>query len=1025
MRVREKSRWLSSCRSLPWLTILILTLQCSLSHGKEFKLGLLIPFKRVAALFGDDFNKGEHFAGAITVAVDEINTDPSLLPGHNISFTWKDTECEELITLREQYSLLNSQVSAFIGPGCSCNTAARNAAAFNKPMISYMCSNAELSKKDRYPTFARTFAVDSKVTPSVIALLKQFKWEIVAIIYEEWKKWVQLKNYMKAELEANGVEVTYEKSIKQFVYYNSNEHDAEFRTIMREIKEKSRIVIFISSWAIAREGIYVATQENMVSGDYIFIMFELNQQTVKKKMNLPFLWFESELPEMNRTKETTAAVKKGFRAVLMLAVKSASGKDYKYFLQKLKKKTSEPPFNSSFYLTDSVGVTPPVYGAYLYDAVKLYANALNKTLALNQTPDGSTIFSKINDTSFYSIQGYDIHIDRNGDAEYNLTLLNFRWAPRPGRPDTAVMEETADFHIVVNNDTNESSPDLVFRSNMSILWPSGLDVPPKDRPECGFEGCPQEIGKDKKTMIIGIVSGCLALLVLLFIANFIRHYKAERELQSRLWKIDYNEICFEHRRGSNTSLASTVMHTKDPGDEDAAIPLLEDDTREGKTTTVANYKGSMVTVARIPTRSIDLTRKVLLELKQMRDIRHDNLNQFIGACADSPTVCIVMQYCSRGSLQDILENDDVKLDHMFIASLVSDIVKGMAYLHSSDIRSHGNLKSSNCLVDSRWVLKITDYGLPTFRIKARKTVENYSYYRDQLWVAPELLRLNNPDVRGTQKGDVYSFAIILQEFHSREGPFSDDDMEPKTIIHRVKEGEFPPFRPTVTKLIGGVEELQDLMKQCWTEDPEHRPDFHEIRKIMHKLLIQNGMKTNIFDNIVYMMEKYADNLEELVMERTGQLIEEKKKTDALLERMLPPSVAEQLKKGKAVEAESFDEVSIYFSDIVGFTSLSAESTPMQVVTLLNDLYTLFDDIIREYDVYKVETIGDAYMVVSGLPIRNGSRHAGEIARMSLHLVDAVQTEFCVRHKPEYKLKLRVGIHSGPVVAGVVGNTMPR
>ncbi|EDO34267.1 predicted protein [Nematostella vectensis] len=247
----------------------------------------------------------------------------------------------------------------------------------------------------------------------------------------------------------------------------------------------------------------------------------------------------------------------------------------------------------------------------------------------------------------------------------------------------------------------------------------------------------------------------------------------------------------------------------------------------------------------------------------------------------------------------------------------------------------------------------------------------------------------------------------------------------KEIVRRVQNVEFPPFRPTVPVLIAGVEELRELMKQCWDENPDMRPDFNEIKKIMNKILVNNGMKTNIFDNICYMMEKYADSLEELVMEKTGQLIEEKKKTDALLERMLPKPVTDQLKRGKSVEAESFHEVSIYFSDIVGFTELSAESSPLQVVSLLNDLYTLFDDIIREYDVYKVETIGDAYMVVSGLPIRNGNRHAGEIAKMALHLIEAVQTEFIVRYKPTYKLKLRVGIHSGPVVAGVVGNTMPR
>lgn len=100
----------------------------------------------------------------------------------------------------------------------------------------------------------------------------------------------------------------------------------------------------------------------------------------------------------------------------------------------------------------------------------------------------------------------------------------------------------------------------------------------------------------------------------------------------------------------------------------------------------------------------------------MKNLQHNHIVTFIGACLDVPHSCfLVTEYCPKGSLQDILENDEIKLDWMFRYSLMHDIIKGMSYLHASEMHVHGNLKSSNCVVDSRFVLKITDFGLHSLR----------------------------------------------------------------------------------------------------------------------------------------------------------------------------------------------------------------------------------------------------------------------------------------------------------------------
>ncbi|KAK4291085.1 hypothetical protein Pmani_036066 [Petrolisthes manimaculis] len=158
--------------------------------------------------------------------------------------------------------------------------------------------------------------------------------------------------------------------------------------------------------------------------------------------------------------------------------------------------------------------------------------------------------------------------------------------------------------------------------------------------------------------------------------------------------------------------------------------------------------------------------------------------------------------------------------------------------------------------------------------------------------------------------------------------------------------------------------------------------------------------------------------------RSVELKREKRRCDRLIYQMLPQPVALQLKKKKTVPAESYKSVSVYFSDIVGFTTLCSDSEPIQVVTLLNKLYNMFDSRIGNFDVYKVETIGDAYMVVSGVPHPNGLRHASELSNMALDLIEEAKS-FEIPHRPDKSLLIRAGINSGSCVAGVVGTKMPR
>uniref|UniRef100_A0A8D8KW69 Guanylate cyclase n=2 Tax=Culex pipiens TaxID=7175 RepID=A0A8D8KW69_CULPI len=944
----------------------------------------------------------------IEMATRVVTGPEGVLRNVRIEIDYRDTQCSSTYGALGAFDIfLKRKPDVFFGPICDYVIApiARYNSVWGIPILTTGGLTDAFSIKPNYPTLTRMMGSYSDTGLAVREIRRHFNWTVQAFIYHD-----NDENKGKGHSDCSMAISSIFRALNTTDYFSHNFDETEtsykdYLQFLTKTKRKARIVIMCASPATIREIMLAAAELNMVdSGEYVFFNIEIFSSMAATKKPP---WFVK-----NDTDERNQKAKNAYTALLQVVARQPEDEEYRRFSEEVKQLT-KANFNYTYAEDEPVSTFVTAF----YDAVLLYAYALNDSIALlgeeralQQPINGTHLAHLMWGKSFKGITG-NVTIDANGDrlSDYSLLDLN---------PNTGMFEIVANyFH----------DGGLHFVEGKTIHWSGGRLTAPPDRPTCGFDGslCPDKSlpGYAILSLILGVCVICMAIASILGY----RHYKLEAEINSMTWKVHANEVLscnpsHGHRgsmhlmakRGSQATIYSEDLNSL-PGDRQIYIQF-------------GFYKGCKVAIKKINIHNLNLNRTMMLELKRMKDLQHDHLVRFYGACLDpSPEPFVLTEYCPKGSLQDILENETIKLDWMFKISLMHDIVKGMAFLHSTEIHSHGALKSSNCVVDSRFVLKVTDFGLHQLRKPTEELdQESYAYWKKLLWTSPELLRDPHHDPAGTPKGDVYSFGIIVQEIVSRQGPFytGDDEKSPKEIIKLVKNGPESygmPFRPRVDET--SYEDVNNIMVKCWAEEPLERPDFNLLKTIIRKINKENE-SGNILDNLLQRMEQYANNLEALVEERTQDYFEEKRKCEELLYQLLPRSVAAQLIMGKSVIAETYDQVTIYFSDIVGFTSISAQSTPMQVVDLLNDLYTCFDSIVENFDVYKVETIGDAYMVVSGLPMRNGNLHAREISRMALALLAAVY-KFSIRHRPNEQLRLRIGLHSGPCVAGVVGLKMPR
>merc|ERR1719447_788266 len=211
--------------------------------------------------------------------------------------------------------------------------------------------------------------------------------------------------------------------------------------------------------------------------------------------------------------------------------------------------------------------------------------------------------------------------------------------------------------------------------------------------------------------------------------------------------------------------------------------------------------------------------------------------------------------------------------------------------------------------------------------------------------------------------------------------------------------------------------MKDLNNLVWTGLFVNDLSMHDYSRDIMLATTQEKIQMKM---LLSAAEKKAAELE--VQQK--KLNEVMKKSDDLISQMLPKKVADDLAKGKSNEevCEAYECVTMLFSDIVTFTVICSKLKPIQVVQLLNNMYTLFDFLCDQNAVYKVETIGDAYLIVAGCPVK-AANHALKICDMAFDMMDGIKILKVPGSGDD--IHMRIGVHSGPVVAGVVGLKMPR
>ncbi|XP_071950714.1 atrial natriuretic peptide receptor 3-like [Antedon mediterranea] len=380
MRLKQCIRF---CLIVPFINVVLGSVG-SYGDTTDIVLGVLLPYT-------GSWPIGSKIASAASIAIDDIQNDPALLPNRSIGFLWNDTRCNAGDGLYEVVDLwshgLVLHLHGFIGAGCDsvCEPSGLLTAAWDLPMISWGCTSSSMSNKLNYPTFVRTVGPYFRCAPMIVELFHRFEWSRAAIITSSEHSWQLTSSEVRTSLEDAGVEISqyssFEPGNEHLVYGTEDTH----YTTLEKTKDEARIILLFAYGGDVRDVMLYAYDFGMINGDYIFFTVDLYENS--------FIGNNTWMGDDGRDDDAHQA----FGSIFNIHILEPDTQKYKNFTEEVRRRMAVTPFNDPLEEDSTVDV----HAGLLYDAMYLYAVALHAVLEAGEDElSGNDIVRKLFNRTF-------------------------------------------------------------------------------------------------------------------------------------------------------------------------------------------------------------------------------------------------------------------------------------------------------------------------------------------------------------------------------------------------------------------------------------------------------------------------------------------------------------------------------------------------------------------------------------------------------------------------------------------------